>query len=142
MNIEHNSRKSGFDPIFDSIAEVLALDDRVIFAYLYGSAVNEEKANDIDIAVFSAEKIDPHALSADLKIALHKKTGLPPETFDISILNHLLEKADLFDLHYLKNVLQNNLLLVDNSPDIRTDFLEQYGYRYRECEGLFQEVML
>ncbi len=69
-------------------------------------------------------------------------TLLPPETFDILILNGLIENIDLFGLLYLKNILSDNQLLVDKSPDIRSNFLERYSFSYRECEGLFKEVLL
>ena len=128
--------------ILNPIIDVLSADERVIFAYLYGSAAHGKEANDIDIAVFSTEDENPYVLSSDLKIALYKKTGLPPETFDIRILNGLIENADLFGLLYLKNILSDNQLLVDKSPDIRSHFLERYSFSYRECEGLFQEVLL
>lgn len=127
--------------LIDSIVKVLSEDDRVLFAYLYGSAAVSGAGNDIDIAVFSAEHADFHQLSADLKIALHKKTELSPETFDVRVLNGLAEQGDLFGLLYLKNVLSENRLLIDRDPDSRSSFLERYGLRFRECEGLFQEVL-
>ena len=126
----------------EALIEVLAADQRVIFAYLYGSAARNGPANDIDIAVYAAsDGVDVHQLSADLKIALHKKTGLAPDSFDIRILNGLPENGDVFALLYLKNVLQQNLLLTDKTPELRSDFLEAYAFRYRECEGLIQEVL-
>ena len=64
--------------IINLIKTVLSEDERIVFAYLYGSATIGEEANDIDIAVFSTENEDPYLLSAELKIALHKKTGFPP----------------------------------------------------------------
>jgi len=127
--------------IIDSIVNVLSEDDRIVFAYLYGSAARGGEGNDIDIAVYLAEHADFLQLSADLKIALHKKTGLSPETFDVRVLNGLAEQGDVFGLLYLKNVLSDNRLLIDRDPDARSDFLERYGLRFRECEGLFQEVM-
>jgi predicted nucleotidyltransferase len=71
-----------------------------------------EKGNDIDIAVYSATDADPHKLSADLKVDLQKKTGIAPDSF-----------------------------VVDKNPEARGDFLERYGTRFRECEGLMQEVL-
>jgi len=121
--------------------KVLSADERVLFAYLYGSILSGDKGNDIDIGVYAKEKEDPHQLSADLKIALYKETGLTPDTFDIRILNGLNKRADIFGLLYLKNVLQDGQVLVDKAPDIRSDFLERYGSRFRECAGLIREVL-
>ena len=136
-----NMSKTTAGTLIDSIVKVLSEDDRVLFAYLYGSAAGGGEGNDIDIAVYSAEHADFHQLSADLKIALHKKTGLSPETFDVRVLNGVAEQGDVFGLLYLKNVLCENQLLIDRDPEMRSDFLERYGLRFRECEGLVREVL-
>jgi predicted nucleotidyltransferase len=112
-----------------------------VFAYLYGSFVESPQGRDIDIAVYAREDEDPFGLSADLKIALHKATGLPPDIFDVRIINDLEKQADPFGLLYLKNVLHKDGLLVDKDPSARADFLERYGTRYRECEGFIAEVV-
>jgi len=126
---------------YHSLIEVLSEDHRVLFAYLYGSFAKLQKGDDIDIAVYALETADPYGLSADLKIALHKKSGLPPEIFDIRIVNDIAKTADVFGLLYLKNVLEANRLLLDRLPAARADFLERYGSRFRECEGFMQEVL-
>jgi predicted nucleotidyltransferase len=127
--------------IIDSIVKAISEDERVLFAYLYGSVSGSGEGGDIDVAVYSKEHVDFHQLSADLKIALHKKTGLSPDAFDVRVLNGVAEHGDVFGLLYLKNVLSENRLLVDRDLDIRSDFLERYGLRFRECEGLMQEVL-
>jgi uncharacterized protein len=127
--------------LIDNIIETLSKDPRVVFAYLYGSMVVAGAGNDVDIALYSVEQANPHALAADLKIALHKKTGSTPDTFDIRVINGLLEHGDIFSLLYLKNILTCNQLLVDRNFVARTDFLEQYGRKFRECEGLIEEVV-
>lgn len=127
--------------LIDEIVKVFAKNDRILFAYLYGSNLAGCEGNDIDIAVYMNTPENPHQLSADLKIALHKETGLAPDTFDVRILNDINERADVFGLLYLKNVLEGGQVLIDKEPDVRSDFLERYGLRFRECEGLIQEVL-
>lgn len=127
--------------LVDAIIEILSEDRRVLFAYLYGSFAEFKQGNDIDIAIYAQEAAEPYGLSADLKIALHKKTSLPPDTFDIRVINDLPEKGDVFGCLYLKNVLDPNRLLVDKMPPVRADFLERYGTKFRECEGFIQEVV-
>ncbi|MBC8462261.1 MAG: nucleotidyltransferase domain-containing protein [Deltaproteobacteria bacterium] len=134
-------KKTPFSTITDSIIAVLSEDDRVLFAFLYGSATESGQGNDIDIAVYAAAEVDFHKLSVDLKVALHKRIGLPPDAFDVRVLNGVAEQGDIFGLLYLKNVLSDNRLLIDRNPDARTQFLERYGTRFRECEGLIQEVL-
>lgn len=124
------------------IQQSLSEDPRVVFAYFHGSALSgDETARDIDIAVYALERLNPYELSADLKIALHRKTGLAPDVFDVQVINNILEEGDLFGLLFLKNMFARNALLVDKAPEIRTDFIERYGMKYRECEGLIGEVL-
>jgi len=125
----------------NTIIEALENEDRVLFAYLYGSVAVGEKGNDIDIAIFSITGVDPHKLSSDLKVDLHKKTGIAPDSFDVRILNTLVEGGDIFGLLYLRNVLKTGRMLVNKNPKAHCDFLECYGTRFRECEGLMQEVL-
>jgi predicted nucleotidyltransferase len=127
--------------LIDALIDVLSEDRRVLFAYLYGSFTKFQKGDDIDIAIYALETAEPYGLSADLKIALHNKSGLPPEIFDIRIINDIAKTGDVFGLLYLKNVLEANRLLLDRLPSARADFIEQYGSRYRECEGFMQEVV-
>ena len=127
--------------LIKAVSEVLFEDLRVLFAYLYGSFGELEEGKDIDLAIYALEAAEPYGLSADLKIALHKKTGLPPETFDIRIINDLAKKGDAFGLLYLKNVLDANRLLFDRDSSARADFLEGYGSRFKECEVFMQEIV-
>ena len=136
---EINSFK--YNCLIDDLINVLSEDRRVLFAYLHGSLSELKMGRDIDIALCIRASAESYSVSADIKIALHKKTGLPPETFDINIVNDLTKKGDIFALLYLKNVLEENRLLVDKMPSARADFLEQYGSKFRECEGLMQEVV-
>ena len=124
-----------------AVTAVLTQDDRVIFAYLYGSIASKGKGNDVDIAVFPERNADSYSLAVDLKIDLHKETGLPPDVFDVRILNEIIEKGDIFALLYLRNVLESGQMLFNKAPDIHADFLERYGFKFRECEGLIQEVL-
>ena len=123
------------------ISQTLQNDHRVVFAYLYGSTISQETGNDIDIALFSIDNADPHQLAADIKIALHKATQIPPDLFDVRVLNRILKSGDIFSLLFLKNLFADNRMLVDNDKELRTEFIEAYGLKFRECEGLMQELV-
>ena len=124
------------------IRDILKQDKRVVFAYIYGSYIDSDKYRDVDIAVYSKQGVESEKLSMDLRVRLHEHTGNPADFFDIRVLNGLLDHGDLFSLLYLKNLFKKNYLLLDNDYDVRTDFLEKYSMKYRECEGLFNEVNL
>jgi predicted nucleotidyltransferase len=122
------------------ITNVLKQKPSVVFAYLYGSSMDSDSYNDIDIAIYAIPESDPFRLSADLKLALAEKTGKSPDLFDIRVINHLLTKGDLFSLLYLKEVLSLGSLLIDNNFSERAAFIEAFGMKYRECQGLIAEV--
>jgi hypothetical protein len=126
---------------FKAIRTVLMQNPSVLFAYLYGSAKDAGVCNDIDIAVYASKDSNPLGLSADIKIALSEKTGGSPDRFDVRVINHLLEKGDLFSLLYLKDVLVDGIVLADNDFSERVAFIEAFGMKYRECEGLIAEVL-
>jgi predicted nucleotidyltransferase len=125
-----------------TIKTVLAKNPAIVFAYLYGSAKDSVDYRDIDIAVYSKEESDPFRLSADLKIELSDNTGRPPDSFDVRVINHLLDKGDLFSLLYLSNVLNDGMVLADRDFPTRAEFIEAFGMKYRECEGLIAEVLV
>ena len=123
------------------LARALSRHGAVLFAYFYGSAAHRGEGNDIDIAVFWKADVEPHRLSANLEIDLSKTTGLAPDIFDVRILNGLEEHSDLFGLLFLRDVLNNGRVLIDADPNLRSEFLERYGSRFRECEGRIQEIL-
>jgi predicted nucleotidyltransferase len=124
-----------------TIEKVLNNNPSVIFAYLYGSCLDSESFQDVDIAVYSTDESDPFRLSFDLKIALAEDTELPPEIFDVRAINHLLDKGDMFALLYLKEVLSKGKLLVDKNFSERSKYIESFSMKYRQCEGLIAEVL-
>jgi len=126
----------------EKVKKVLVRDERVVFGYIYGSFGKSEDPGDLDIAIYSVEKCDEFILSSDLKIELSENTELPPEYFDIRIINGLPETGDLFSLLYLKSVFDGDYLLFDKDISKRTDFIEKFSMKYRECEGLFAEVLV
>lgn len=128
--------------IIDAITQVLEKDSRVVFAYLYGSMVSEGKGDDIDIGVYAEPYVDSQAFAVDLQIEMHRQTGLPPEAFDVHLLGEIIDQGDIFGLLYLKSVVDGGEILVDKDTNVRAVFLERYGRRFRECEGLIQEVLV
>jgi predicted nucleotidyltransferase len=127
--------------LIDALIHVLKKDDRVSFAYLYGSFVSEGGGHDVDVAVYPKSQADDTSLPIDLKIELHQKTDISPEAFDVRNLAGILEKGDVFALLYLRNVLEKGLILVNKEKAIHEDFLERYGRKFRACEGLMHEVL-
>ena len=129
-------------PNLSIIRRVLAADPRAIFGYLYGSFLEDPaKARDVDIAVYSSPGTDLFVLSADLRISLYRATGVPADRFDVRVINEVVAKGDLFGLVFLRRLFATGVLLLDRDMDKKGDFLEAYGMKYRECEGLIGELL-
>ena len=119
--------------LVSKIKSVLEKEKAVIFVYIYGSILTDKHYRDIDIAVYAAQEPDPLALSANLTVALSKKTGIPPDNFDVRVINGVRDPT------FLKRVLQGKLL-IDKDFDERGDFIEAFSMRYRESEGILAEA--
>jgi predicted nucleotidyltransferase len=125
----------------DLIRGVCRQDERVVFAYAYGSFTQDESFRDIDIGIYVKEtEENPFAITSDVKIALShntKKRGLnfTADQFDVKILNEA-------PFTFLKRIFKEGILLVDRDPDLRTDLVEYVSLKYRECAGLLSEASL
>lgn len=128
--------------IISKTKDILERDKRVVFAYIYGSILTDKKTPaDMDIAIYITCVEEIFMVSSDLKIDLAKATKLSPDLFDIRIINELLSSKDAFSLLYLKNVFQQGRLLVDKDFGLRAQYLERYSLKYRESEGILDEVL-
>jgi predicted nucleotidyltransferase len=123
------------------LKEVLAKDERVIFAYVYGSFVKEQSFRDIDIGIYvKNSEENPLVVSPDIKTQLSRvvrreNTEFTADQFDVQIVNHA-------PFTFLKRVFKEGILLVDRDPELRTDLVEYVSSKYRECAGLLAEVSL
>ena len=127
--------------MFDLLTKVLVKDERVVFAYAYGSFVKEESFRDIDVGIYVKNpEENPFVISSDIKTQLSRifkkeNIDLTADQFDIQIINHA-------PFTFLKRVFKEGRLLVDHDPELRTDLVEYVSSKYRECAGLLAEVSL
>jgi predicted nucleotidyltransferase len=123
------------------LREVLAKDERVIFAYIYGSFVKEQSFRDIDIGIYIKDSEEnPLVISPDIKTQLSRvvkreSMGFTADQFDVQIINHA-------PFTFLKRVFKEGILLLDRDPELRTDLVEYVSSKYRECAGLLAEASL
>jgi len=123
------------------LKEGLAKDERVIFAYIYGSFVKEQSFRDIDIGIYiKNSEENPFVISSDIKTQLSRagkreNTDITADRFDVQIINHT-------PFTFLKRVSKEGILLVDRDPELRTDLVEYVSSKYRECAGLLAEASL
>ena len=106
----------------------------IVFACVHGSFIKSDKFRDIDIAVFTSAKKDFY-FESDLSYELSSLTGFDTEVRTMNGAPVAFQMA----------VLKDGLLLFSRDDEMRTDFIEEVGKRYREyahfrnifmgCEG-------
>jgi len=127
--------------IINLIRDILIKNDRLAFAYLYGSFVKEDEYRDIDIGIYIKNSDEnPLFIASDIQTVLSQTAkqrglGLPADLFDVKILNHA-------PFTFLKRIFKEGKLIVDNDPDLRTNIIEYVSLKYRECSGLLAEASL
>lgn len=111
------------------IKNILQNEEKVIFAYLHGSFIEQDFFNDIDIAVYCSEIDSIFSFQADMKIKISNELrnrgfDISPDEIDLRVINNA-------DYDFLIEVLDRGILIVDKDPEIRTDFIEKVSLSYR-----------
>ncbi len=124
--------------IISAIKKILEKDNRVIFAYLFGSFVKGEVFNDIDIGIFTREEVNPFVIQAELKERISRelsKIGFRKEAdfFDVRVLNDA-------PFYILGEIMTEGILIVDKDFLLRSELAERISFKYRECAGLLREA--
>ena len=123
------------------IGDVLIKDERVVFAYAFGSFLKEEPFRDIDIGIYVKDpQVNPFIISSDLKTEIsrfskQKQMDFDADRFDVRVVNDA-------PFTFLFRVFTEGKLLLDRDSDLRTDVIEQVSLKYRECTGLLAEASL
>lgn len=100
------------------IQKYLNQNSDILFAYLFGSSVDENKFNDIDLAIYSKRgKIDTIKIALDLE----ERTNISFDIIDI-------KKAP----DYLIHSISKGEVLIDNNEDFRIDFITSAWSRYMD----------
>jgi hypothetical protein len=127
--------------LLEKTSYLLSEDERVIFAYLFGSSIKSREPNDIDIAIYCIPSVmnNPFEFTSDMKIELSRLTNISPDDFDITLINHLLIDERIDSLTILGDIF-DGVLLIDKDTDLRTDIIEKVSAQFRESAGLMTEV--
>jgi len=140
MNMDKKEKcKVDREKVISTISRVLEGEEKVIFAYLWGSFVKEESFEDIDIFVYGKDFDDNFTLSSNLKERIYEE--------------FLKEKIDLFSIDeidvniindapydFVIDILREGLLLVDKDPELRTDYIERISDEYRTNYFILEEA--
>jgi predicted nucleotidyltransferase len=129
------------EKMLNLLKKALTQDERVVFAYAYGSFVKEQSFRDIDVGIYVKNlEENPFVISSDIKTQLSRifkkeNIDLTADQFDIQIINRA-------PFTFLKRVFKEGILLIDHDPELRTDVVEYVSSKYRECAGLLAEASL
>lgn len=127
--------------VIAAVKNILEQDQRLVFAYIFGSFVRGEAFRDVDVGVYLRDAAEnPFGVSFDVKERISRSlrsSGIDAEAdlFDVKILNDA-------PFTFLKRVFVEGILLLDREPDRRTDLVEYVSAKYRECAGLLAEASL
>jgi len=113
-------------------AKALAKNDRIKFAYLFGSYAenNTTSLSDVDVAVYT-DKVLHVSEKLQLIHELGKKSGV--ENLDIVFLN------DRRNLLLMDEIIRNGLVLVDKDSDVRDEF--ELTIMHRAVDFKFQRKL-
>ena len=107
--------------IIEIIKSHLSDKNDIIFAYLHGSFAERGRFRDIDLAIFLRKPGREIEIESDFSYELTEKTGYPVE---VRIMNNA-------SVAFQMAVLRKGRLLLSIEDDVRTDFIENVGRRYR-----------
>ncbi len=105
----------------NTLKEFLRDDERIIFAYLFGSFNEGNTFRDIDIGVYTVSPDKDIEAEIELKRVLTEKTGYP---VDISVINNAPPDVKI-------QVLEGTILICKDK-ELMTDFIEDAGTQYIE----------
>lgn len=110
------------EEVIEKIKEGLCQRKEVIFAYIYGSFVEEAKFRDIDVGVYVNSHIIRDFLEYSIELSFELEKILPTYIFDVRVIN----KANF---HFVYHVIKGRLI-VDKDEVSRINFISYNLRRY------------
>lgn len=107
--------------------------DDIVFAYIFGSFVDSDRYNDIDVAIFlkNPEKDRLMEREFELERILEDKIRI---SFDVRIINFA-------PISFVYNVLKNKILIIDRDTSLRADFESLIFRKYFDYKHLIKEYL-
>ena len=96
------------------IASRIKKRENIIFSYIFGSFVRDDKFSDIDIGIFCRETENIDFLSFEFKLE-EEINSIIKFPVDVRIINHA-------PLSFVFNVIKEGMLIKDEDPNERADF--------------------
>jgi predicted nucleotidyltransferase len=129
----HKAETEEKERLMNVIAARLSLEQDILFTYVHGSFINADSFRDIDIGIYTRVRKD-FIFESELSHMLSRVTGLEVEV-------RVINKATVA---FQMAVLRDGKLLFSADDDIRSDFIEKVGRRYRDYShfrNIFMEAI-
>ena len=127
--------------IIQIIKETLNADDRAIFAYLYGSFIEEgDLFYDIDIAVYAKSHENPHIIAVGVRENIVERlteSGIKEfviDNFDVRVINDA-------SYDFVIDILDKGLLIDSKDEQLRTSYIEHISMEYRLNQIVLDEAL-
>lgn len=127
--------------IIQIIKETLDADDRVLFAYLYGSFLEEgDLFYDIDIAIYVKNHKNPHVIAVAVGENIVERLtesgieGFVIDNFDVRVINDA-------SYDFVIDILDKGLLIVSKDEQLRTSYIEHISMEYRLNQIVLDEAL-
>lgn len=120
------------EEVISSLISFLKRDERIVFAYIFGSFVEPEMPffRDIDIGIYIRDYKESDRETYEIELPLELQRSFEYKyPFDVIILN----RADIF---LIKNVIEGELLFTKDE-DLWSDFVEDALARYIDIAPVF-----
>lgn len=108
------------------IKNFLSSQKDIVFAYLFGSFIEESKFRDIDLGVYILNQKKEKIQESDMSAELTERIGYPVEAI---IINDAPVSVQM-------SILRKGKVILCNSEEKRTDFIDDVSRRYREYSHL------
>ncbi len=121
------------EKIIETIKEELEKRENILFAYIFGSFVNSEKYDDIDIAIYISNFDRKKALDIEFELERILEDKLK-RSFDVRIINEA-------PLGFVYNVLRNKIIVLDRDSLLRSEFESLIFRKYFDYQHLIDDYL-
>jgi len=132
----YSMKKKEREEIKRSAEEVLLREEGIVFAYCFGSFLNDPSFRDIDVGIYAENIKKEDVFSYELELAekLASATGCAFDVFDVKVLNFA-------PYSFLNNIFRKGYLIFSHQPELLSDLIEKTSIFVSANEGVSEQSM-
>lgn len=115
------------------IGEILSRFEEIDVAYVFGSFLESDKFNDIDVALLISKELDPYKrFKFVMKIARELERAIKPRfEFDVKILNYS-------PVEFQHEVLKKGMVVLSRDENRRIEYESKLISTYLDFKGMYE----